>query len=618
MSFSVSPAVNVREIDASQVISETISSLGSFAGKFIWGPVNELTLVTNETNLVSQFGEPNNDTYEDFFSLASFLSYTNGAYAVRIDEGGTNAGDANGSVKVRNFEEFPGTVFSGNTFIARYPGAKGNSLDVIICESADAYRSVVNANVTLSFASNGEPNYSRQIPYIVTEGDITDYFAFGDFLVVDGIRYQIVDIDTGESELIIDRLYTGAATPAKIERIWGYANEFGEAPDEGTVHIVVVDRGGEFTKEPGYVLEVYNSVGIEEGYRNDEGDNWFVVDVINTYSQFIYTAETTTFAINTAAKISKTHEFDNGTDNAGQVGNSAYIDGYQLFANTSTVDAPLMIGGSAAIKSTDEAGSVVANFIIDNIVERRKDCVLFVSPAKDAVLSGTDSAKLEKVLACRENLGSTSYAIMDGNWKYMYDKYNDKFRWVPLNGDHAGIYARNDANREVWVSAAGTSKGVLKNVVKLAWNPDMPFRDEMYVKDVNPIITLPVVGPVVYGDKTLLGKNSAFSRINVRRLFITLEKAIATASAELLFEFNDEFTQRKFVSMVEPFLRDVKGRRGISDYLVVADASVNTPQVVQNNRFVGQIFIKPNYSINFIRLDFVAVNASAEFSEVAV
>jgi phage tail sheath protein FI len=205
---------------------------------------------------------------------------------------------------------------------------------------------------------------------------------------------------------------------------------------------------------------------------------------------------------------------------------------------------------------------------------------------------------------------------MDSGWKYMYDKYNDVFRWVPLNGDHAGLYARVDRERETWVSAAGSSKGKIKNVVKLAWSPDQTQRDALYINDVNPVTILPVAGPVMYGDKTLLGIESAFSRINVRRLFIILEKTIATAANSLLFEFNDEFTQRRFVSIVEPFLRNVKGRRGITDFKVVADNRVNTPEVIQANRFVGQVFVKPNYSINFIRLDFVAVGNSASFDEV--
>ena len=245
----------------------------------------------------------------------------------------------------------------------------------------------------------------------------------------------------------------------------------------------------------------------------------------------------------------------------------------------------------------------------------RKDMITFVSPPLEAVLNNRGKEAISCVKA-RQLLGSSSYATMDCNWKYMYDKYNDTFRWIPMNGDIAGVYARNDRERDAWISAAGTTKGRLKNIVKFAWSPDKTARDVLYPADINPVFSLPVAGPVLFGDKTLLGKNTALSRINVRRLLIILEKAIATAALDLLFEFNDEFTQRKFISMVVPLLKDAKNRRGLTAYKIVADSTVNTPQVVQTNGFIGQIYLKPAYSINSIRLDFVVVNASASFEEV--
>ena len=211
---------------------------------------------------------------------------------------------------------------------------------------------------------------------------------------------------------------------------------------------------------------------------------------------------------------------------------------------------------------------------------------------------------------------SSSYATLDSGWKYQFDKYNDLYRFVPLNGDVAGLMVRTDNTRDPWWSPAGFNRGNVKNVVKLPYNPLKAQRDQLYKKGINPIVTFPGQGTVMFGDKTLLAKPSAFDRINVRRLFIVLEKAISTASKFTLFEFNDDFTRAQFRNMVEPFLRDVQGRRGIFDFRVVCDESNNTGEVIDRNEFIGDIYIKPARSINFIQLNFVAVRTGVEFEEV--
>jgi phage tail sheath protein FI len=220
------------------------------------------------------------------------------------------------------------------------------------------------------------------------------------------------------------------------------------------------------------------------------------------------------------------------------------------------------------------------------------------------------------IVEFRNTLGSSSYAFLDGNWKYQYDKYNDVYRWVPFNGDVAGLVVRSTDERDAWWSPAGFNRGQIKNVVKTAWSPSKTFRDELYKNGVNPILTFPGEGTILFGDKTLLAKPSAFDRINVRRLFIVLEKAIATAAKYSLFEFNDQFTRSQFRNLVEPFLRDVQGRRGIYDFRVVCDESNNTGEVIDRNEFIGDIYIKPARSINFIQLNFVAVRTGVDFSEV--
>jgi phage tail sheath protein FI len=244
------------------------------------------------------------------------------------------------------------------------------------------------------------------------------------------------------------------------------------------------------------------------------------------------------------------------------------------------------------------------------------DCVAFLSPPQSAVVNqaGNESANIITWLGSLAR--STSYAVVDSGWKYMYDKYNQTYRWIPLNGDIAGLCVYTDSVRDPWYSPAGFNRGAIKNVVRLAWNPSKTFRDVLYSNGVNPVVTFPGNGTVLFGDKTLQAKPSAFDRINVRRLFIVLEKAISLAAKYSLFEFNDDFTRAQFVAMVTPFLREVQGRRGITDFQVVCDTTNNTGQVIDSNQFVGDIYIKPARSINFIQLNFVAVATGVDFSTI--
>jgi hypothetical protein len=286
---------------------------------------------------------------------------------------------------------------------------------------------------------------------------------------------------------------------------------------------------------------------------------------------------------------------------------------WDKFKSAEEVDVSLLIGGKGRGGSADEQSSA---YIINNIAESRKDCVAFVSPGKSLVVNNTDKTEEIDVGNWRNELPSTSYAVADTGYKYQYDKYNDVYRYVPLNGDIAGLCAYTDTVKDAWWSPAGYNRGQIKNVVKLAFNPDKAKRDILYKAGVNPIISTSGQGTILFGDKTLLNRPSAFDRINVRRLFIVLEKAIATAAKSTLFEFNDEFTRAQFKNMVEPFLRDVQGRRGIYDFRVVCDETNNTPEVIDRNEFVGDIYIKPARSINFIQLNFVAVRTGVEFSEI--
>jgi phage tail sheath protein FI len=291
---------------------------------------------------------------------------------------------------------------------------------------------------------------------------------------------------------------------------------------------------------------------------------------------------------------------------------------YALFQNSEAYDISLVLAGKA---SKD-----VANYIIGSVCEPangvnsgRGDCVAFISPESITtgdVIVGSDSEQITATNAYRNALTSSSYAVLDSGYKYQYDRYNDKYRWVPLNGDIAGLCARTDYTNDPWWSPGGLNRGQIKNVVKLAVNPTKAQRDLLYKNGVNPVVTFPGEGTVLFGDKTLLAKPSAFDRINVRRLFIVMEKAIATAAKYQLFEFNDSFTRAQFRNLVEPFLRDVQGRRGIIDFVVKCDESNNTGEVIDRNEFVADIFVKPNRSINFITLTFVAARSAINFTEI--
>jgi hypothetical protein len=421
-----------------------------------------------------------------------------------------------------------------------------------------------------------------------------------------------------------------------LTRQWEYFNVVESAPGVSSsmtnagrtitdeVSVVVVDEDGLISGTPGQVLEIYQNLSRATDAKKDDGTTNYYKTAINDFSRWIWaTNDRSGAASNTLSNVANstntttyTRSFVRGTDGANEstVSMAALGSAYDLFADASTVDVSLILQGKA-IGTNDVQ---LANYLIDNIAEVRKDCVVFVSPAySDVVGINVENQQAQNIVDFRNALRNTSYAFLYSGYKYQYDKYADVYRYIPLNGDMAGITARSDSVRDPWFSPAGFTRGQVKNLVKLAFSPSKSERDLLYKNDVNPVVTFPGQGTVLYGDKTLLGRTSAFDRINVRRLFIVLEKAIATASNSTLFEFNDEFTRSQFRNLVEPYLRDVQGRRGIVDFRVVCDETNNTAEVIDSNRFVGDIYIKPARSINFIQLNFVAVRSGVEFNEIA-
>lgn len=700
MPFQVSPGVNVSEIDLTTVVPAVATTEGALAGVFRWGPVGSRTLITSEVELVNRFGKPTNHNPETFFTAANFLAYGNKLYvarAARMEDGNTTSDAISAiantsnvtsaySYSVKNDADYDTKDFSSVSqllYVAKYPGAIGNSLKISVCDSVNAYSKTLNLVANAQIAANSTTGFTVAVGattanVVIAPADIANTnevanaatyantllqsLTVGDYLeignTVTGVqKMKIKTLAAGVTQTTnlahfsitftdsfnqsANAVYTGANTNGsdKFTRYWEYFNNVEGAPirtqwvDERNanasvidgMHIVIVDENGEFTSDPGTVLEVFSNVSrANDALLPDKTDNYYK-NVVNQRSSYVWFANhrANASAANGSSVASSTNEtplsisFNTGNDghDEGNVSIGALTDAYDLFASAEDVDISLVLQGKAR---GGVSGTQLANYIINNIVGTRRDCVAFISPDKADVVGVTyNDTILANILEFKNLLASSSYAVMDSGYKMRMDKYNgDLPRWVPLNGDIAGLCVRTDELRDAWFSPAGFDRGVIKNVVKLAYNPNKPHRDELYKKGVNPVVTFPGQGTLLYGDKTIQSKPSAFDRINVRRLFIVLEKAISTAAKFTLFEFNDDFTRAQFRALVEPFLRDVQGRRGIYDFKVVCDGTNNTAEVIDRNEFVGDIYVKPARSINFIQLNFVAVRSGVEFTEV--
>ena len=638
MACQVSPGVNVSEVDLSTVVPAVSTTEGALAGVFKWGPVDSRVLVDSEETLVSRFQKPDGSLNpETFFTAANFLAYGNKLFVNRVIDSNAKNAVSNGSsaaVVVKN-EDFIDSVSltSNDHFVARYPGVLGNSLQVSVCKSANDYLESSTGTLTIAAGNNIATTSQNE----TTSGgtslvQVGDKIKFGNSTV--GIFYLEVEA-ANTTTFTFKENYTGAVnlTTVAFDRYWKYYDLVRAAPGTSTytlgkggagdeLHVVVADEDGDITGTKGTVLELYEGVSRATDAKTESGETNYFIDVIKQRSSWIYAKGatnlvTTNTAVNMAALTTDNATYDSlklGVDTAAE-GSMSLADisaGYDNFSSAEDVDISLIMQGKA-LGGTNDAG--LAKYIIDNICEKRKDCVLFASPSYADVVNNI-GGEVDDIIAYRNALTNSSYAFIDSGYKYAYDKYNDVYRYVPLNGDIAGLAVRSDELRDAWFSPAGYNRGGLKNVVKLPFNPKKADRDLLYQSDINPVVTFPGQGTILFGDKTVLGKPSAFDRINVRRLFIVLEKAISTAAKFTLFEFNDAFTRSQFKNLVEPFLRDVQGRRGIQDFRVVCDETNNTGEVIDRNEFVGDIYIKPSKSINFIQLNFVAVRSGVEFSEI--
>ena len=471
---------------------------------------------------------------------------------------------------------------------------------------------------------SGNSTVGKQYLKVTSVGSVSNTgnstLAIADFVLSFDSNYSITTNTSSNTIVRYWEFFDNVdAAPGRSD----YVTNFGNTSANDELHVVVSDEDGKFTGVPGTILEVFQGVSRASDAKTNEGATNYYKTVINDNSAYIWWAgDRTTAVSNTALNLTSatssvpmsiSMSFGADGDNENDVPVSVLSAGYDLFKSAEDVDVSLIVAGKARGGTHKQQ---MANYIIDNICEVRKDCVAFISPDKADVVQNAGRDESNDIITFRNSLTSTSYAVLDSGYKYQYDRYNDVYRYIPLNGDMAGLAVRTDDTRDPWFSPAGFNRGIIKNVIKLAYNPGKADRDVLYKSGINPVVTFPGQGTLLYGDKTLLAKPSAFDRINVRRLFIVLEKAIATAAKFTLFELNDEFTRAQFKNLVEPFLRDIQGRRGIYDFKVVCDETNNTAEVIDRNEFVGDIYIKPARSINFIQLNFVAVRTGVEFSEI--
>ena len=664
MAFQVSPGVLVTEKDLTNIVPAVSTTSGGIVITAEKGPVDEITTITSENELVDIFGKPNNNNFEEFFCAANFLGYGNNLKVVRPITGMVNACVSGTAILIKNTTDYldnysHSASFAANVgaYAAREPGTLGNNLKISKCTNSTAYSSAGGSNLV---NDNAAAIGDTEITIDDGGGDVTqvgDIIEFGDATSVpstsgapSGFYYKITakssatltiarfNPATGKTET--GGLRHAVVDNAKFQRYWEYYFNFANAPtttddvsaaggSNDEMHIVVVDEDGGITGTAGEILETFEGVSQASDAKDSSGNSNYYADVIYRESKFVYvkdhdttlssagsTKTGTTFDnVSTQTITTPTYSLANGTDDFAAT-NAEIATAYEKFNDAENVDLSLLICGPSQT-GADATGDTKATAVMD-IANDRKDCVAFISPARADVVGVANAiTQTENVISFADGLPSTSYAVIDSGYKYMYDKYNDVYRFVPLNGDTAGLCARTDVIADSHFSPAGYNRGQIRGAVKLAFNPNQSQRDELYKARVNPVVAFPGQGTVLFGDKTAQAKPSAFDRINVRRLFITLEKAISTAAKFQLFEFNDEFTRAQFRNLVEPFLRDVQGRRGLTDFSVVCDETNNTGDVIDRNEFRADIFVKPARSINFIQLNFVATRSGVAFSEVA-
>ena len=669
MSFLVSPGVHVREIDLTNVVPSVQTTIGAIAGPFEKGPVSSVQSVSSEEELLAIFGKPKgtSNAFEHWFSAANFLQYSDHLKVVRCESALLNAG-ANSGILIRDEDHYEASFSTGQgthgEWAARTAGTWGNSIGVQICDTADAFEQNFSTNQLVNGAASAGAETitvddADASGYAFNVGDLISFYSdnSGTVPVDEFNEYEVTAINTSTNVLSIRLkddpngagLQNAIADNSTMRRKWKYNDLFENAPGQsqwakdngrGTadeLHVVVYDTTGAITgydadvagQRTSSVLEIFANMSKSSVARTAEGSSNYYPDVIFRKSNYIYWTDHISGGSNWGTDTTSAYtdvlpitidSLSGGTDDYAVTAGELEL-AYDKFGDTEAHDINLVIGGKGGGAGDTAATQDTHVTMLTALVEDRRDCVGFVSPYRSATVgvassSATSARAVNNVKTAYDLCPASSYMVFDSGYKYMYDKYNDVYRMVPMCGDTAGLCAYTDNVADPWFSPAGYNRGSVRGAIKLSFNPDKAARDILYKARINPVVNFPGQGVTLFGDKTALAKPSAFDRINVRRLFLVLEKAIATAAKYMLFEFNDEFTRAQFRNMVEPFLRDVQGRRGIFDFKVVCDSTNNTGEVIDRNEFIGDIYIKPARSINFITLNFIAVRTGVSFSEV--
>ena len=627
-----SPGVKITEQDLVTSNPQPTSTTGAYSGQFTWGPIDEITQVASETDLVNQFGKPNATNIVDFLSAANFLGYASPLFVVRAantalnatTETATGSGGTGTGQLIKNDDSYLETAsFNIGPFIAKYAGELGNALRVSTCPNATAYSNTLTGTYSVTAGSTTVTGAGTAANTEMRVGD----------LIVLGGRTAKVTALANSTSLTIDSAHLTGASGVTATRRWEFFNEFNAAPTTSQnaasvgasgdeMHVVVVDRTGIITGTANTVLEKYSNVSKAGNAKAENGGSNYYKTVINDLSQWVRWTDHDGAGVNwgdnllganatpttyTSVSIPKNYNFNGGSDGSA-LSDGDRANGYLKYTNKAEVPSILVIAG--------QSNATVVNRIIGDVAEVRKDVIVCMSPLRSNVVNNAGS-EATAISAWADTVTRSTYAVADSGWKYQYDKYNDTYVYVPLNADVAGCMARNDLNSAPWISPAGNNAGRIQNLVRLAYNPNQADRDTLYKTSVNPVLSQVGRGTILFGDKTFVTRNTATNRINVRRLFMELQSTIGQNADNVLFDQNDETTRSNFVNLVVPYLRSVQSRRGLAAFNVVCDASNNPEDVVNSNGFVCDIFVQPIRSVNFVQLNFVSVRGTATFNEIA-
>lgn len=639
--FSISPAVEFTETDLTTGVTAVSSSVGALAGEFEWGPVEDVTQVTNEADLVSYFGQPNDNTYNHWYTAWNFLQYSSDLRLVRVATAAQkNAVTSGTSIRIKNLQDWETRFANGGSgvgvFAAKYPGTLGNQLKVSMAD-ASTFKRNLTGTVSVLDSSNIIVGTGTAFLSQVAIGDTLTFLTSGTPVLASGSTLSlVVTAISDDTHLTVGAIPGVTAAGVTAVASWEYASQFTSAPIDSDqavassatgdgLHIVVVDVDGKISGVRGQVLERIENAFKASNAKKYDGSVGYYKNVLRE-SQYLWwmdhpsvsqiTSTGFEFGAQTAPGAFKnlvkplTYTLAGGANGYGAT-DGELESGIGIFADAQKYDITLLMTGKVS--------ATVAKYAIQSVAEVRRDCVAFVSPVNlsdNSVIVGDTSESIDKLIEFRNALSSSSYAFLDSGFKYQYDKYNDVYRYIALNGDCAGITARSIYDRNEWSSPAGFNRGSVKNVTRLAINPNKAQRDRLFPASVNFVVSFPNSGPILFSDKTLLDRPSDFDAIGIRLLFILMEKSISSSARFFLFEQNNQLTQKLFVSMITPFLRDIQGRGGITDFFVDVGSSVNTSTVIQSKTFAANIYVKSTKSIRFIKLNFIATPEGVSFSEI--